>query len=171
MTLIVEDGSQVAGANSYVDDAAYAAYALARGWTIGADVAAREIELINSMDYIESHREQFKGERLTITQALQWPRSGVYIDGVLHDENTIPNELQNAQIEAAHESITASLLVNDSGQNIAKEKVDVIEVAYFSGGSSSTNASYGRVNAQLDVLLDDEFTSGAGGGSKRLIRI
>ena len=152
MALIVEDGSIVAGANTYVSDADYTTYAAQRGKTVGATEAEREKELILAMDYIESHRAQFQGTKVSSTQPLQWPRSGVYIDGHLVDSDTIPQELKNAQIEAAILTRSMDLLVSENGQNVQSEKLGELQVSYFQQGSWQSVRT-DTVDVWLDVLL------------------
>lgn len=154
MTLIVEDGSEVAGANTYISDDDYTTYAAARGLVVGIDAPAREVELIKAMDYIESHRRQFKGLKITDTQPLQWPRVAVWVDSFPVDSDEIPQELKNAQAEAAA-AISASIdpLRNEDTQNIKREKVEgAVEVEYFEGGSW-TSPRLDRADAQLRPLL------------------
>ena len=165
MTLTVEDGSKVASANTYVSDAEYVAYAAARDKTIGADATAREIEIIKSMDFIEGHRDRFKGDKSAQTQALQWPRYNVLIDGYYVDSDSIPDELKNAQMEAAILLNSSELLKTGTVQNIQREKLDKLEVSYFSGGSYES-ARADTVNVYLDVLLK----SGVGGANFTVIR-
>ena len=150
--LIIEDGSGVANANSYVTDAEYTAYALARGKTIGADATAREIELILSMDYIEGFRNQFKGRKVDFDQSLQWPRNAVYIDGFLVDFDSIPQELKSAQMEAGIVSNESDLLKTGNFQNVSKERLGEIEVEYFSGGSWE-NIQTEAIDVKLNELL------------------
>lgn len=157
MTLIVEDGSIVPNANTYVSDAEYTAYCDARGLTYGADAAAREKEIIKGMDLIESYRDQFQGSKTQYTQPLQWPRVAVYIDDYPVDSDSIPKELKYALIEAASASNTTDIIVNQTNSNIKKEKVDVLEVEYFDGGEN-TSVILGRVNVYLQVLLSNSST-------------
>ena len=74
-TIVVEDGTGLASSNSYVSEADFATYAADRGVTITGTSA---VLLIQAMDSIEE--ENFKGNKYTDAQALQWPRDGVYID-------------------------------------------------------------------------------------------
>ena len=157
MALIIEDGSQVANSNTYVSDGEYVAYAAARGKAIGATAGAREIELIKAMDYIEGHRSEFKGSKVISTQSLQYPRLGVYIDGFIVDSDEIPSELENAQMEAAIIIFSTELLNTGATSDIKLEKVDVLEVEYFQGGSWETTRT-DTVDVYLNVLL-------RGGGS------
>ena len=159
MTLIIEDGSLVSGANSYVSDAEYVAYAAARGKSIGLDATAREIELIKAMDYIEGHRAKFKGDKFTEEQALQWPRAFVQIDGFYIDTDEIPVDLKNAQLAAASILNTEDLLLTGSNQNIQREKLDKLEVAYFSGGSYETVRT-----ETVDVYLNSLLKAAGGAG-------
>jgi len=153
MTLIIEDGSQVPNANSYVTDAEYTAYAASRGLTVGVDALTREIELIKAMDFIESHRKTFKGIKVSGEQSLQWPRSAVWVDSFPINATEIPEELKSAQIEAGIAvSSSIDLLRNENNQNLKREKVDVIEVEYHNGGSWQ-NIRLDRVNVLLKALL------------------
>lgn len=155
MTLIVEDGSIVAGANTYVSDSDYTTYAAARGKTIGSSAATREQELILAMDYIESHRNQFQGTKVSSTQPLQWPRSGVYIDGFLIGSDEIPQDLKNAQIEAAILANSTALLPSGSTQNVQSEKLGELQISYFQGGSWETLRT-DSIDVYLDPLLDGD---------------
>ena len=157
MTLIIEDGSQVTNSNTYVDDAEYVAYAAARGKTIGLDATAREVELILSMDYIESFRDQFKGDKTAFDQALQWPRHSVYIDGFPIDFDSIPQELKDAQMEAGIVNNSTTLLKTGTNQNIQSEKLADMEVSYFSGGSWES-VQTDSIDVKLNVLLKTSST-------------
>jgi len=153
MALIKEDGSQVVGANSYVNDADYVAYALARGKTIGLDATAREIELIKSMDFIESHRRQFKGQKVAFDQSLQWPRFSVFIDGFDVKSDEIPEELRRAQMETGIAYNGFEVLTAGQNQNVQSEKLAELEVTYFNGGSWQS-PQLETINVYLEVLLN-----------------
>ncbi len=153
MALVKEDGSIVAGANTYVIDAEYVAYAASKGLTVGVDAPTREIELLKAMDFIESHRSVFKGIKVSGEQALQWPRSAVWLDSFPVNADEIPVELQNAQMEAAVAgSAGLDPLRTENTQNLQREKVDVIEVAYHNGGSWN-HVRLDRVNVYLKPIL------------------
>lgn len=154
MTLIVEDGTQVAGSNTYVSDAVYVAYAAARGKTIGSDATAREIELIKAMDYLEGFRDRFKGYKVAFDQSLQWPRTGVWIDSFQVDSDTVPQELKNAQMETAIILNSVEILNTGETRDVASEKVDVIERSYFNGGSWVTTRA-DTVAVYLKPLLSN----------------
>ena len=146
MTITVEDGSIVSGANSYVTEAELTAYATARGVTL---TTGAEQLLIEAMDYIEA--QSFIGTKKTATQALQWPRDNVYVDGYYIESTTIPNDLKTAQ------KATALAIQNGNGpQNVLsaavkREKVDVIEVEYQDGAMRGTIDP--KINASLKKLI------------------
>lgn len=146
-TIVVETGSIVSGANSYVTTTELATYADERGIDI---TNTSEDLLIKSMDYLEGLN--FKGYKNTRSQSLQWPRWGVYVDGYPVDSNTIPTELKEAQMQLA--------LSIDGGYDplgiiepkVTKEKVDVIEIEYnWTGAKKDIDP---RINNKLKKLLD-----------------
>lgn len=154
MPIVVEDGSIVSGANSYVSEAELIAYAAARGITLTADP---EILLIKAMDYLESLN--YKGYKKTRLQPLQWPRCGVIIDCYCFPSDEIPQELKNAQMSLAISIDAGDDPLATQSQSVKREKVDVIEVEYMDGSSSSPIIK--SVNAALSKLL-------AGGGGNVL---
>ena len=165
MAIIVEDGTVIANANSYIDDAFLTAYAAERGLTLPATVGEREVLLINAMDYIESYADKFKGQRTDpANQELQWPREDVTIYGEDLDKNTIPKELKRAHAQAAVEASNADLFFKDDGTRVKKEKLDVLEVEYFEGGSSG-QPFFEKVTKLIDPLLSKSS------GSLRLTRV
>lgn len=104
MAVIVEDGSIVANANSYIDEAYARAYASARGVTLPADDAELDVLLIKAMDYLESKRAEFQGDKSDpLNQELQWPRTGVKIDCTQIDADFMPKELKQAQAQLSIE--------------------------------------------------------------------
>ncbi len=140
MTIIVEDGSIVAGANSYVTEDELSSYAINRGITLSGD--ADEL-LVRANDYLETLK--FKGDRLTKDQSLQWPRSSVWIDGFSIDDDEIPNDLKTAQLALSLEIDAGNDPLAPVERSTKKEKVDVIEVEYMDGTRDSTYApSYQR---------------------------
>lgn len=163
MTLIIEDGTGISGANTYVLDLEYTDYATSRGLTIGADATIREQELIAATDFLESFREQFKGIKTAAANDLQFPRNGLFIDDSLVSSIDIPIELKRAQMEAGAVEFAAQLTNNTPDQNVQSEQVDVISIAYYNGGKA-VSGKYQRVNNWLDSLLRK-------GGAVSLIRL
>lgn len=96
MSIIVEDGTGVELANSYVSIANARAFATLRGVTLAADDAVVTAQLLLGMDYLEAKRSEYQGHKTTPTQELQWPRTGVEIDCVAFPTNALPRELTKA---------------------------------------------------------------------------
>ena len=154
MALIVEDGSNVSGSNTYNTDAELQAYALARGYTLPATETDRDILQIKAMDFINYNEPDMQGYRVTSDQSVSFPRTGVVVNSFLIESDQIPDTLKKAQNEAAIASQTVDLLTNESISNVQKEKVDVIEKSYFKGGNK-TSITLDTVYNYLSPVLND----------------
>lgn len=157
MAIIVENGSLVTGANSYVTTAELTTYATARGIIL---VAGAEQLLVKAMDYIESLN--FKGVRFTRDQSLSWPRSYVVIDGYYLDSDEIPKQLKNGQMETAIAIDQGEDPLLTSPRRTVRERVDVVEVEY-ANNSASLPINRRIVNALAEIL--------AGGGSGNVMQV
>ena len=108
IVIIVEDGSNVAGANSYVSVADARTYAGNRGVDLSAtddDVAKL---IFNGMDYIETKGCDYQGYPTNDDQELSWPRTGVSINCKDFPEDQIPKQLIGALVQlvmAQHEGV------------------------------------------------------------------
>ena len=131
MSIIVEDGTGLATATSYVTRADLIAYAAARGVTI-ADTAASDILMIKAVDYMETYESRYVGSRASATQALAWPRTGAVIRGFAVEGDDIPYLVQQAQMEIAMDLHAGVDLYNrDDRPFVERESVDgSVEVAY-----------------------------------------
>ena len=167
MALIVEDGTGVAGANSYIDADTARAYAAARGLSLPADDSAVESLLINAMDFIEAYRGQFQGRKVSATNPLQWPRVGVVLDGYPLPENVIPQALKDAQAQLAVDASSQELMPVGPGREVVMERVDVVQVQYAESGVTNPQPVFTKAEALLAPLLK----SGLFGGSLRSIRV
>lgn len=96
MAVIVEDGSKVAGANSYVSRAAYIAYAATVGVTI-PDTVASDVELIKAALYIDEHDNNLKGYRTARDQSMAFPRIGLLIESWYWSSSEIPRQVTLCQ--------------------------------------------------------------------------
>lgn len=95
--LIVEDGSLVENANSYVSVANLVAYAAIYGYTWTNEQA--ELYGIKAMDYLNTLG--YSGYRVSADQALPHPRTGVYVDNIYVASDSISPLLIKAQKELA----------------------------------------------------------------------
>lgn len=152
MTIVVEDGSIVAGANSYVSAADLTAYATTRGITLITDP---DQLLIKAMDYIESL--SYKGTKQTRNQPLEWPRYNVFIDGYYVQTSFIPQQLKNGEMETAIAIDQSEDPLATSPRQTVREKVDVIEVEYSQGAAALP------YNKRITNALWKLLTNGNGG--------
>ena len=153
MTLTVEDGSIVSGADSYAALATVTAYHTARGnsaWD-GEDADA-EPAILRAMDYLEGL--PWVGDPYYGYQTLQWPRYGVFFRGVQWAVDEIPPQVVKALCEAAlieFEEPGALAPALERGGMIESEKVDVLSTTYAKGAPVGT--AYRKVTQHLRGLL------------------
>lgn len=160
MALIIEDGTQVANANSYVTEAELTAYATARGITITDDT---EELLIKAMDYIESL--EFIGLKVSSTQPLSWPRAFVIIDTYYVNIDMIPQELKNGQIEVALAIDRDQDPLDDVARTTQTETVGPLSVTYAANSASTTTVR--KIPSALRKLLS---SGGIGGANVNITR-
>lgn len=153
MTIIVEDGSQVASANSYCSASDLSSYAELRGITLTTDEDAL---LIKAMDALEGRK--WKGERVTTTQALSWPRTGVYVDSILVEYNEIPRELIYAQLALAVAADTTELQpvqeARGKGPVIEETVQGAVSVKYANPGKVMPVAAVSKADTLLNQLVE-----------------
>ncbi|HHZ95120.1 MAG TPA: hypothetical protein EYN67_06085 [Flavobacteriales bacterium] len=133
--LIIEDGSVVANANSWVTDAEYKAFAKLKGYSIPATQPDREANLANAYDFINfTYEQQLQGWRVTPqTQTGCMPRTNIYAYDVLVANDSIPQDFKNAQM-------LASFSINDGvDTNAVKDSADL---AGFSVGQGAYSETY-----------------------------
>lgn len=141
MALVIEDGSLVAGASSFVTRAEIIAYAAARGVTLEDDETTDYLA-VRAIDYIWS--QCLKGEPVSKTQALPFPRTGLEDGDTAEDYvHTIPAGIKNAQLQLALDagngiSLTAS--ANPSAE-LKRSKVGPIEREFFAPGVLTLDGS------------------------------
>ena len=154
MALIIEDGTIVAGANTYID-VATANIILAYFNMPSLSISNDEASLTAAAQYLESFRDRYKGSKVSSAQSLQFPRINLTIDGFDFPSDEIPEQLKKAQaIAASLVSSGKSLYSNSSGQEILSKSVDVISVTYAKNGLSNSQPIFGLIDAQLQPLLN-----------------
>lgn len=139
MTLVVEDGSSMASSNTYYSLASITAYCSDMGYTSWAALAttAQESAILRGMSYVEA--QNWKGQKYSSDQALEWPREGVWDkNGYLLSVTDIPLNLKKAVAEAAYrEGDDSGTLQEDlsRGGMIKRKKIGPIETEYFRAAS------------------------------------
>ena len=175
MALIVEDGSIVSDANSYVTRAAIIAYAGARGVLLADDATTDEIA-IKAVDYLELFRDKYIGTEVQPgVQALAWPRTGARIGKTVFPDDAIPRQITAAQLALCLIAAEGVTLIPTTGAGtggggggaLTREKIGPLEFEY------STDAAAGEgvlpIMPQVDALLAPLLS--AWGGPTRTYRV
>jgi hypothetical protein len=159
VSLTVEDGTGVAGADTYASVSYTQAYAAKRGLSLpigaGADDAI-EVLLTKALDYFEANRASLQGYKTAEGQSLQYPRKDVYIDGNLVASNTIPKEVLMVQAQlACDEYATPGVLQpNSDGREIVRERIEgAIETEWAQTGDSNSQPQLTKARALIAPLL------------------
>jgi hypothetical protein len=116
MALTLEDGTGVEGANCYVSlaqaNAYFETHPRAAAWADLSD-PEKTAYLIHATRTIDVG-VTWKGERVEIEQALEWPRANVTVDGKIWPDDVIPSDLRNAVCECAVGLAVSGLRDGDS---------------------------------------------------------
>ena len=154
MALIVEDGTGIADANSYVSEQELTDYLLDRGLDLsrGADPVAL---IIRAMDYIES--KDYRGSKTHVGQALKFPREGVHLDGEEVAKTSVPKLVKMAVCQLAYDANSQDLMPTLDGKVIARERVEgAVDVSYDANLSSPY-----AVFTQAEALLSKFYSVGS----------
>lgn len=174
MALVVEDGSVVPGANSYVDMTYADAYHLSRNNTAWAEGASspdtdREGALIRATQWLDAtYRSRFPGAKVGgRSQSLQWPRTGaVDADGNTIADDEIPTEIMQATCEAALRELSSPGSLSpdyNNSQRVVSEKVGDLAVTYSDSASAADMTPvFSIIDGILEGLLGDLSNSGQG---------
>jgi hypothetical protein len=127
MAIVVEDGTLVSGANSYITLAEFKAWADDRGITYGNDSLLSQ-QLYRAHDYFETLR--FRGLKADENQTMQWPRDQVLIDGYAVDSNEIPSEVKLSIYELIKIEIDGDSKLAPSEREVTSEQIDSIKITY-----------------------------------------
>ena len=127
MTLTVEDGSVVAGADSYVATADYQAYGSARGWTLEGGDNGDEINLRRAFDAI-NRIWSYPGTKVNAAQTGAFPRTSFTL---------IPSDIKNAQMELAYLIQGGLDPFASIEQGIGEVRAGPVSVKYDFGGADS----------------------------------
>lgn len=142
------------GTNSYATEAELTTYASDRGITLSG---SPDVLLIQAMDWLELR--PFKGSKTSDSQDLEWPRSGVMVNGSELDDSEIPERIKTAQIVAAINIDQGADLQPTVGPRVLSERVEgAVSRSYSDKGNQSP------IHTQLNALIRD-FVTNAGGMS------
>lgn len=163
--IVVEDGTGVSGANSFVTEAEATTYCTLMGDTTWAAATSvnREAALARAGRYLNGL--SWLGRKVSFSNSMCWPRREVPNPDYPEDSGTqddpylaittIPQQVKDAQCEAAlRELATKDSLSPDlaRGGAVQSEKVGDLEVTYAPG------AARGTVMQAIDRLLTPFLT-------------
>jgi hypothetical protein len=172
MTLTVETGSGVSGADTYAALATINTYwtnrphvALATTWGAAGDPnkegAAREATAFLDAVWGRYYRGVVQGR----AQGLLWPRSDAF-DDADYLITGLPKEIVTAVCELSARALSAPLVADTDNSGAIKrkrEKIDVIEEETEYATSAGTFARYGFVGELLNPVLNGSQPGAVGG--------
>jgi len=184
MAIIVEDGSLVSGANSFVTVGTADSYFETRHDTAweNADDDAKERALVLASDYMtQAWRLKWRGSLVNALQSLPWPRDGVPVpdffdpfeksqpnvpiafqDTYFIPVNVIPQEIKDAQMLLARAQMddtgaVTNTLQGSLGRQTKREKAGSLEVEYMdpsSGGDARQTTYYWDAERRVAPFLN-----------------
>ena len=172
VNLIVEDGTGLPNANSYCDLDYALEYCTMKGYTSWQSLSDTEqkVFIIRGTEFIDNFYN-WRGRKGKGSQALSFPRLDLYDDDQ-YLINGIPEKLKKACLEAAFLNSTSGadtlFTTKDENGAIKRQKVDSLEVEYFSNQQNETNQSsvdYTTIYDILNKLLKGLYKEKGDGGS------
>ena len=152
--MILEDGSIMPGAVSYVSVEDFIAYAASIGITVPDD-AQTEAQLIEAAQYIDRLEPRLKGMKVLRDQPLAYPRRDLVLEGWPWAEDEIPRQVILAQMALALDlRANVDLYNRDAVLPVIKERVEgAVEIAYASPTTVSKLSRQSTATALLRGLM------------------
>jgi hypothetical protein len=150
VSLTVEDGTGLPGADAYASRASVLAY-----WTARADPAfgaataeVQDAAIRRATQFLDIEwGPRFRGERESATQALEWPRTEAGHDGV------VPPRLIHATAELAKLALAGPL----GGAGVVEASPSQSEIASVTAGSVAISYRTDRRSGALEEVHADRF--------------
>ena len=168
MALVIEDGTIVANADSFITeveaDAILAKYGKDAVWDTKTS-SEKETLLIQAGSWINT-KPRWCGCIVELAQTMIWPRTSMYKCGFLVDSDAIPEEVKRAQAFMAEKAIANAIFRDvDPGVNGQKtigdrNKLDVLETEKMYSTKASKNGSQ-IIFSEVNCLLKP-YTQGGG---------
>jgi hypothetical protein len=160
MTLIVEDGTNVANAEAYATVSYCDTYwstrptsSLSAVWAVST-TANKESAIRIATQYLDN-KYRWLGTRQYENQNLQWPRTGVYSDRDVEQIALVPQNVKKAVAELAVRTLSNDLWPDlDKSNYVKREQIGPISVEYLL--SAPTQSLFPVVNNMLrDLALSN----------------
>lgn len=161
ITLTLETGAGVSGANTFAALATAQAYAEAHvgGATwLASDEEKQKASLVQATRML-CQRLTWKGYKVAVDQATVFPRNYLYdSEGNLFDSDVVPQQVVDATCELAIQLVSEDFS-QDAGGAVIREKVDVLEVQYAES-STRRRAPFPQIVLDMVYPLATLITSG-----------
>lgn len=157
MNLVIEDGTNVAGANSYASADDMYLYAAERNIEIENDQTMLEGYLLLGMDYLDLFSHRFNGLPVLAGQRLAFPRNIQNLGSFVN--LGVPEDMKRAQIIAAiaARSVDLTPITTGTEMDVTRKTIGPITVEYERAGSQMVP----RI-PMVDALLRRYFNGGFG---------
>lgn len=165
MALVVEDGTGLETAQTYATVTQLKSFAAARGLSVPSAQGDCEVLLVKAADAMRGLA--YKGERVSKAQAMDFPRSGVCIDGFSYASTEIPIEVVHGQCALAIEAQTTDLLPTAAASAygpVIQETVGPVSTTYAESGVSRSTPLVQKARIFLAKVLSH------GGNTMAIIR-
>lgn len=151
IVILIEDGSVVTDANSYVSVSDIKTYAGNRGVSLPTSDDAIASLLIQGYEFLNTYECKFSGSRTRpMVQTGAWPRTGAVMYETELADNVIPGPVKTAQMQIAIAASTGiKLFPSQTGPGVARVKVGPIEREFDTKSWSASD---------LPVLSNVELT-------------
>ena len=167
MALTTEDGSIVAGADSYITLVDARTLAANYGLTLNTDDTVAETQLRQAYSWITTYYERrLQGDRISAAQTGALPREYMYAHRYLIPSNAIPDAFKMAQVKIAA-GVEAGIDLNQVKTSADLKSFNVQGVyseEYQDGQSTVTRAQFASVS---DLLYPYTKAAVGGGGVYR----
>ena len=176
--LIIEDGSNVANANSFATDAEFTAWGTLYGHTLPLTVADRDVAQLRAFIKLNTYDTKLSGTRLDIDQTGIYPRLNATARGFDVAANSIPNAVKVGQmlmaVNIADGATTNSFVAGASGSAgsaggaLASFEVSGVYKETYQAGTAATVATDVAVNASfpaVEEVLSPYFIGGTTAGT------
>lgn len=154
MPLIVEDGTGIEDADSYVslDDAR--TLAASRGIVLSAVDAELSPQLISAADRVTSYEGCFTGQRVTGEQGLSYPRNNAFRYGASLPNTSVPKELKLAQVTLAGMMEAGIEIWAQGFDGVKSEKIGPLAIEYADAKADSVgNPDLPQIESILQPLF------------------
>lgn len=160
MSLVVESGAGLSNAESYISVADATTRHASLGntaWAALADDTAREQALRRATAYMEqAYRLRWTGCRISVSQALSWPRWNVFLEGFSVSSTIVPADIANACADLALKAAAGELNA-DLTRGVVRKKVGPLETEF--DRYSPQSVRYPAINMALAPYLKGSSTN------------